>query len=63
MFSKFVNFVSIYLKIGTHIDRTYTMFLAKKCIDKNNVTYVSMTIKYPIIKHWAFFISILYFRK
>ena len=29
MFSKFVNFVPIDLKIGTHIDRTYTMYLAK----------------------------------
>ena len=37
MFSKVINFVPIYLKIGTHIDRTYTMYLAKKCIDKNNI--------------------------
>ena len=63
MFSKFVNFLPIYLKIGTHIDRTYTIYLAKKCIDKNNVIHVSMVTKYPIIKHRAFFINILYFRK
>ena len=29
MFSKFVNFVTIDLQIGTHIDWTYTMYLAK----------------------------------
>ena len=38
-FSNLVNFV---LKIGTHIDWTYTMYLAKICIDQNNVMYVSM---------------------
>ena len=30
MFSKFVNVAPIDLKIGTHIDRTYTIYLAKK---------------------------------
>ena len=54
MFSKFVNVVPIDLKIGTHIDWTYTMYFAKTCINKSNVTYVSMTTKYPIIKHRAF---------
>ena len=49
MFSKFVNFVPIDLTIGTHIDWTYTMYIAKTWIDKNNVTYVSMRTKYPII--------------
>ena len=29
MFSKFVNFLPIDLKIGTHIDRTYAMHLTK----------------------------------
>ena len=42
MFTKFINFVPIYLKIGSHIDWTYTMYLAKKCIDQNSVTCVSM---------------------
>ena len=27
----------------------------KKCIDQNNITYVSMATKYAIIKHRAFF--------
>ena len=51
MFCKFGDFIPIDLKI----DWTYTMYLAKKCIDNNNVTYVSMATKYPIIKHRAFF--------
>ena len=29
MFSKFVNFVPIDLKISTHIDWTYAIYLAK----------------------------------
>ena len=29
MFSKFVNFIPIDLKIRTHIDWTYNMYLAK----------------------------------
>ena len=41
MFSKFVNYVPIDLKIGTHIDWTYNMNLAK-FIDQNNVAYVSL---------------------
>ena len=60
MFSKFVNLVPMYLKIDTHIDWTYTMYLAKKYIDQNNVTYVSMATKYPILNHMAFF-KILHF--
>ena len=55
MFSKFINFVQIDLKIGTHIDLTYTMYLAKK--------YVSMATKYPIIKHRAFFKTFNSFHK
>ena len=34
MFHKFVNFVPIDLKIGTHIDGTYTMYLAKHALIK-----------------------------
>ena len=41
-------------KIGTHIDWTYNMYIAKTHINKSNVTYVSMATKYPIIKHRAF---------
>ena len=55
MISKVVNVVSIDLKTGTHIDWTYTMYIAKTCINKSNVTYVSMATKYPIIKNRAFF--------
>ena len=61
MFSKVINFVPIDLKIGTHIDRTNTMYLSKKCIDQNNVTNVSMATKYPIIKHMAFFKTLTFF--
>ena len=62
-FFKFVNFVPIDLKSGKHndIDWTYNMYLAKKCIDQNNVTYVSMATKYPIIKHMAFFKTLTFF--
>ena len=35
MFSKFNNFVPIDLKNGTPINWTYTMYLAKQCIDQN----------------------------
>ena len=55
MFSKFVYVVPIDLKIGTHIDWTYIMYISKTRINKSNVTYVSMATKYPIIKHRAFF--------
>ena len=62
MFSKLINVVLIDLKIGTHIDWTYTICtLQKQCIDQNNVTYVSMATKYPIIKHWAFFKTLTFF--
>ena len=50
MFFKFVNFVSIDLKIGKHIDWTY-LCTCKKYIDQNNLIFVSMATKYPIIKH------------
>ena len=55
IFSKFVNVVPTYLKIGTYIDWTYNMYIAKTYINKSNVTYVSMATKYSIIKHRAFF--------
>ena len=32
MFYKFINFVPIDLKIGTHIDWTYAMYLAKNAL-------------------------------
>ena len=51
MFSNFVNVVQIDLKIGTHIDWTYTMYLANKLIDKNNVTYMLYKKVTPRI-HW-----------
>ena len=35
--------------------------LQKQCIDQNNVTYVSMATKYPIIKHRAFFKTLTFF--
>ena len=54
MFSKFINFGPIDLKIGTHIDWA-------KCIDQNNVTYVSMATRYPIMKHMAFFKTLTFF--
>ena len=34
MFSRFVNFVPIDLKIGTHIDWTYTMYITKNALIK-----------------------------
>ena len=37
------------------------MYLAKKCIDQNNVTYISMATKYHIIKHRAFFKTSAFF--
>ena len=37
MFSKFVNFVQIDLKIGPHIDWTYTMYHTEQCTNQNNV--------------------------
>ena len=33
----------------------------QKCIYQNNVTYISMAIKYPIIKHRAFFETFTFF--
>ena len=55
IFYKFVNVVSTDLKIGTHIDWIYNMYIAKIYINKSNVTYASMATKYPIIKHRLFF--------
>ena len=51
IFSKLVNVVPIDLKIGTNIDWTYNMYIAKTYINKSNVTYVFHgKRKYPIIK-------------
>ena len=54
MFSKFVNFVSIDLKICTHSERAYAMYIENKSIQ---ITYVSMATKYSIINHKTFFNS------
>ena len=48
------------LKIGSHIDCTVPilcdpMYHTKNCTNKNNITLISMAIKYPIIKHRVFF--------
>ena len=37
------------------------MYIANKCIDQNNVTYVSMATKYNIIKHGEFFKTLTFF--
>ena len=49
IFSKFGNVVPIDLKIGTHIDWSYTMYIAKTCISKSNDGN-----EIPIIKHRTF---------
>ena len=61
MFSNFVNFLPIDLKIGTHIDWTYNMFLAKKFSDQNNVTYVSMAAISSHYKAWGIFHKFTFF--
>ena len=60
-FSKIVNFQLMLLKIGTHIDWTCIVYRAKKCIDQNNATYVSMATKNPIMQNREFF-NIQYIR-
>ena len=37
------------------------MYLAIKCIVQNNVAYVSMATKYPIITHREFFKTLTFF--
>ena len=49
MLPKFLNFVPIDIKIGTHIDLTYTMYNTKQISNQNNVTRISMATKYPIL--------------
>ena len=55
IFSNFVNSEPIDLKIGTHIDLTYTIYHIKNRTNKNNITRISMATKYHIIKHRVFF--------
>ena len=57
IFSNFVNSEPIDLKIGTHID--FTIYHIKNCINKNNITRITMATKYPIIKHRAFFKTLI----
>ena len=53
--SKIVNIQPILLKIDTHILLApIRCNLQKKWIDRNNVTYVSMATKIPIIKYREF---------
>ena len=64
--SKIVNVQPILPKIDTHNAWTYPMECAKNWTDPNNVTYVSMATKIPIIKHREFlhismcYISVIY---
>ena len=53
---KINQILPIDLKIGTHIDCTYNIYLANN-IGKNNVTYAFMATKYPNMKHTAFFLN------
>ena len=55
--SKIVSFRQMLLKMYTHLAWTYTMYLAKKCIDQNNVTCVSMATKIFIIKCGEFSVT------
>ena len=59
IFSNFVNSKPIDLKIGTHIDLTCTIYNIKNCTNKNNITRITMATKYPIIKHRAFFKTLI----
>ena len=52
--SKIVNVQPILPKIDTHNAWTYPMECAKNWNDPKNVTYVSMAMKIPIIKHREF---------
>ena len=54
--SNIQKYVPIDLKIGTHTHWPDLYYVpCKEGIDQNNVTYVYMATKYPIIKHKAFF--------
>ena len=54
-----VNSEPIDFKIGTHIDFTCTIYHIKNCTNKNNITCITMATKYPIIKHRAFFKTLI----
>ena len=54
-----VNSEPINFKIGTHIDFTCTIYHIKNCTNKNNITRITMATKYPIIKHRAFFKTLI----
>ena len=45
MFSKFVNFVLIYLKIGDTLIGPTLCIIHKQCTNQNNLTRVSITNK------------------
>ena len=53
-FSKFITVYRLISKLVHTLIRPIVCIL-QKCIDKNNMTYVSLATKYPIIKHKAFF--------
>ena len=54
-----VNSEPIDFKIGTHIDFTCTIYHIKNCTNKNNITHITMATKYAIIKHRAFFKTLI----
>ena len=54
-----VNSEPIDFIIGTHIDFTCTIYQIKNCTNKNNITRITMATKYPIIKHRAFFKTLI----
>ena len=54
-----VNSEPIDFKIGTHIDFTCTIYHLQNCTNKNNITRITMATKYPIIKHRAFFKTLI----
>ena len=54
-----VNSEPIDFTIGTHIDFTCTIYHIKNCTNKNNITRITMATKYPIIKHRAFFKTLI----
>ena len=54
-----VNSEPIDFKIGTHIDFTCAIYHIKNCTNKNNITRITMATKYPIIKHRAFYKTLI----
>ena len=61
MFSKFVNCVPIDLKIGTPIAWTYTMYIAKKCIDPKQRNTCFHGNQLSNLRHKAFFKTFTFF--